>query len=206
MILTHGGKSPQIDPTAYVAPTATVCGHVTIASGARIMFGACIISEGQPLVLGEDCIVMENAVIRSTRDHAARVGAHCLIGPNAHVVGCTIEDCVFIATGVSVFHGAHLEYGVEVRVNGVVHLRTRVPAHSVVPIGWVAVGTPAVILPPDQHDAIWAIQKPLDFPGFVYGVERAPDGETNMPEITARRSRALAEHRHDRVIDDNVRA
>jgi len=198
MILTHGDRSPRIDPAAYVAPTATVCGDVTIAEGARIMFGACVVAEGQPLVIGKNCIVMENAVIRSTSAHATMIGDHCLIGPHAHVVGCTIEDCVFIATGASVFHGAHLEFGVEVRVNAVVHLRTRVPAHATVPIGWVAVGSPATILPPNEHDAIWAIQKPLDFPKFVYDVERAPEGATNMPEITARRSRALAEHRSDR--------
>ena len=30
MILTHCGKSPMIDPTAYVAPNATVCGDVRI--------------------------------------------------------------------------------------------------------------------------------------------------------------------------------
>lgn len=200
MMLTHAGKAPAVDASAYVAPTATVCGDVTIGAGSRIMFGACVVSEGQPLVLGDQCIVMENAVIRSTADHGTVVGAHCLIGPHAHVVGCTLEDCVFIATGASIFHGAHLECGVEVRVHGVVHLRTRVPAHTVVPIGWIAVGTPATILPPAQHEAIWAVQKPLDFPQFVYGVERAPDGETNMHEITAKRSRALGEHKLDRVV------
>ena len=66
MILTHGEKAPVIHPTAYVAPNATVCGDVVVGAGCRIMFGACVISEGQPIILGENCIVMENAVIRST--------------------------------------------------------------------------------------------------------------------------------------------
>jgi carbonic anhydrase/acetyltransferase-like protein (isoleucine patch superfamily) len=55
------------------------------------------------------------------------IGSNCLIGPNAHLVGCTLEDCVFVATGVSIFHGAKLDYGAEVRINGVVHLRTSLP-------------------------------------------------------------------------------
>ena len=38
------------------------------------------------------------------------------------------------------------------------------PAGATVPIGWIAVGDPAEILPPDQHERVWAIQKPLDFP------------------------------------------
>ncbi len=106
---------------------------------------------------------MENAVIRSTDKHPTEIGSHCLIGPHAHLVGCTLEDCVFVATGASVFHGARLGYGSEVRINGVVHLRTKLPAHATVPIGWVAVGNPPQILPPDQHEAIWALQKPLNF-------------------------------------------
>lgn len=199
MILSHMGKKPVVDPSAYVAPNATVCGDVKVGAGSRIMFGACVVAEGKPITLGKNSIVMENAVIRSTDEHAATIGDHCLVGPLSHLVGCVLEDCVFIATGATVLHGARLGYNVEVRPNGVVHLRTELPAHSVVPIAWVAVGSPARILPPERHDDIWAVQKPLNFPRFVYGVQRAPEGETNMPDITERRSIALGRHSEDRV-------
>ncbi len=109
MILTHSGKEPSIDPTAYVAPTATVCGDVSIGAHCRIMFGACLVAEGGSIEIGTHCIVLENAVITSTSRHSARIGDHCLIGPNAHVTGCTVKDEVFIATGAAVFHGAVLE-------------------------------------------------------------------------------------------------
>jgi carbonic anhydrase/acetyltransferase-like protein (isoleucine patch superfamily) len=99
------------------------------------MFGACVIAEGQTLELGENCIVMENAVIRSTDEHPTIVGAHSLIGPHAHLVGCALEECVFIATG-------------------------------------------------------------------VYGVERAAEGETNMREITQRRSDALRSHINDVIVKE----
>jgi carbonic anhydrase/acetyltransferase-like protein (isoleucine patch superfamily) len=109
MILTHNGKKPTIDVTAYVAPTATVCGDVSIGAHCRIMFGACLIAEGGSIEIGTHCIVLENAVIRSTSRHSAQIGDHCLIGPNAHVTGCTVKEEVFIATGAAVFHGAVLE-------------------------------------------------------------------------------------------------
>ena len=197
MIVTHLNKRPRIHASAYVAPNATVCGDVSVGAGCRVLFGACVVAEGGTVELGENCIVMENAVIRSTGSHPTKIGAHCLVGPHAHLVGCRLEDCVFIATGVSVFHGARLGYGAEVRVGAVVHLRTRLEAHACVPVGWVAVGDPAQILPPNEHDRIWAVQKSLDFPRFVYGVERAPEGESNMEEITRRRSEALASHMDD---------
>ena len=54
---------------------------------------------------------------------------------------------------------------------------------------------PTEILPPDAHEAIWAKQQPLDFPGFVYGLDRGtPD---IMVAITRGLSRRLAAHRED---------
>ena len=64
-------------------------------------------------------------------------------------------------------------------------------------IGWVGVGDPIAILPPDQHDAIWEIQQPLNFPLEVYGFDRA---EADMVKITTRLSEALASHKDDEVV------
>jgi len=194
MIITHLGRSPRIDPTAYVAPNAVVCGDVSIGPDCRILFGAQIIAEGGSIEMGRECIVMENAVLRAGARHSLAIGNNCLIGPNAHVVGCRIEDEVFIATGAAIFHGAHLGKGSEIRVNAVVHLKTRLPAGTTVPIGWVAVGDPASILPAGEHERIWAIQKPLNFPLTVYGFERK---EADMVKITRRLAANLASHRED---------
>lgn len=197
MLLEHEGKSPQVDATAYVAPTATVCGDVVIGANSRVMFGASVIAGGGRIVIGECAIVMENAVVRSTPAHSTSIGDHCLVGPNAHLVGCNLEEECFVATGAAVFHGAHLEKGSELRVNGVVHLKSRLVAGATVPIGWIAVGDPASIFPPDQHDAIWKIQAPLDFPLTAYGITR---DEADMRTITERVSARLSTHRDDKVI------
>jgi carbonic anhydrase/acetyltransferase-like protein (isoleucine patch superfamily) len=194
MLLSHNGKTPSIDPAAYIAPTATVCGDVTIGPGSRIMFGACVIAEGGSIRIGANCIVLENAVIRSTALHSTLIGDHCLVGPNAHLAGCTVEDEVFIATGAAIFHGAVLGARSEVRINGVVHLKTKLPEDATVPIGWVAVGDPAAILPPDEREKIWAIQKPLNFPLAVHGFDRS---EATMVKITRRMAQLLGSHSHD---------
>jgi len=195
MLIEHLGKSPVVDPTAFVAPNAVVCGDVTIGPGARIMFGAQVIAEGGAIEIGRECIVMENAVLRSSVKHPLSIGPNCLVGPNAHVVGCTIEKEVFLATGCAVFHGSHIGAGAEVRVNGVVHLKTRLAAGATVPIGWVAVGDPAQLFPASEHDAIWAVQEPLNFPLTVYGFERS---EASMIKITQRLSQALSSHLGDK--------
>ncbi|MEH3148432.1 MAG: gamma carbonic anhydrase family protein [Methylobacterium frigidaeris] len=203
MMISCGDRTPSIDPDAWVAPDATVCGNVEIGAGSRVLHGARIVAEGGGTIrIGRFCIVMENAVVRATSRHSCFVGNHCLLGPQSHVVGARIEDEVFIATGASVFHGAVIGREAEVRVNGTVHLRSRLEAGATVPIGWIAVGDPARILSPDRHEEIWAIQKPLDFPGFVYGLDRATPAL--MREVTVRLSSNLGLH-ETATSDPNVR-
>jgi len=198
MLITHMGKTPVVDPTAYVAPNATVCGDVRIGANCRILFGAQIIAEGGSIAIGEECIVMENAVLRSNANHSLRIGNNCLIGPTAHVVGCIVEDEVFIATGAVIFHGAHLQQGCEVRVHGIVHVKSKVHAGDTIPIGWIAVGDPAAILPLEDHEKVWELLKPMNFPYTVYGFDRS---EADMVKITRRLAGNLASHRDDDVVD-----
>lgn len=191
MVVSHTGTAPSIHPDAWVSPDATITGDVEISPGSRVQPGARIVATGGGRIrIGATCIVMENAVVRATARHDCHIADHCLIGPGAHVVGAEIESQVFIATGAAVFHGARLERGCEVRIHAVVHLRTHLAAGATVPIGWIAVGDPAEILPPDRHDEIWARQQPLDFPGFVYGVGR--DTPDTMIAITKGLSQSLA--------------
>jgi carbonic anhydrase/acetyltransferase-like protein (isoleucine patch superfamily) len=201
MRIEHRGKRPQIHESAYVAPNAILCGDVTLGPSSRVLFGAVLVAEGGPVVIGSQCIIMENSVIRGTAQHPARLGDHVLVGPRAYLSGCNVEDCAFLATGSTVFNGARIGTRAEVRINGVVQLRTVLAPDAVVPIGWVAVGDPAEILPPDQHDRIWSIQKPLDFPRTVFGLERPPAGGTLMPTLTRRYARALGWHREDQILD-----
>ena len=198
MLIEHAGNRPRVDDTAWIAPDATICGDISVGPGARILHGARVIGEaGGTISIGHDCIIMENAVLRASRRHPLRIGDHCLIGPNAHVVGAELDDQVFVATGAAIFHGARLGRGSEVRVHAIVHLRTRLEPGATVPLGWIAVGDPARILPPDRHDEIWAVQAPLNFPQWVYGFDRGtPD---LMVQVTRRLSEALGAHAQDDV-------
>jgi carbonic anhydrase/acetyltransferase-like protein (isoleucine patch superfamily) len=199
MLIQHAGKRPHIDPTAWIAPDATVCGDVTIGADSRVLHGARIIGEGEGSVrIGRYCIIMENAVVRGSPRHGCSIGDYCLIGPNAHVTGAELEDEVFVATGVAIFHGAHLCRRSEVRVHGTVHLCTRLEPGATVPIGWVAVGDPARIFSPDRHEEIWAMQKPLNFPEWVYGFDR--DTPDLMRHVTRWVSGKLANHAGDIVL------
>lgn len=199
MRFEHLGAQPRIHPDAVVAATAVISGAVEIGAECQVLHGAVITAEGGAITLGENVIVMENALIRATATNPVHIADHVLVGPMASVSGAVVEEEVFLATGTRVFNGAHIGARSEVRINGVVHLRTALPAESIVPIGWVAIGDPVQFLSPDRHEEIWAAQRELDFPGYVFGLDReTPD---LMVQLTERYGRSLARHADDRRID-----
>ncbi|WP_213816954.1 gamma carbonic anhydrase family protein [Glaciihabitans sp. dw_435] len=197
MLIRHRDREPSVEPSAYVAPSAVIVGDVRIAAGARILHGAVLSAEDGLVTIGENSVVMENALIRGRAEHPARIGASVMVGPHAHINGSIVEDEAFIATGASLFPGSRVGAGAEVRINGVVQVNTVLAPGAVVPIGWVAVGDPASILPPDRHDDIWAIQRELDFAGTVYGVGRG----VPMTELMRRQSEHYGAHAADEIID-----
>ncbi|GMM95315.1 MULTISPECIES: gamma carbonic anhydrase family protein [unclassified Microbacterium] len=198
MRFAHLGAVPRIHPDAVVAPTAVISGDVTIGAGCQVLHGAVITAEGGAVTLAENVIVMENALVRATATNPVHVGSHVLVGPMASISGAVIDDEVFLATGTRVFNGAHIGARSEVRINAVVHLRTVLPADTVVPIGWVAVGQPPQILPPERDEQIRRAQRELDFPGYVFGLDReTPD---LMVQLTERYGRSLARHADDEAL------
>ena len=198
MIYEHLGARPRIHDTAVVAPTAVVSGDVEIGPHCQVLHGAVITAEGGPIRLGEHVIVMENALIRATAADAVHVGGHSLLGTLSSVAGADIGEEVFLASGARVFNGARIGRRSEVRVNAIVHRRSVLPEGTVVPIGWVAVGDPARLLSPDRHEEIAEAQPELDFPGYVFGVDR--DTPDLMVQLTERYASSLARHADDHAL------
>ena len=201
MLLEHGGARPVVDASTYVAPNAVISGDVRIGPDCSVLFGAVITADGGAVRIGSGCVVMENAVIRGTPRHPTQLGSRVLVGPHAHLTGCSIADDVFLATGVAVFNGAEVGSGTEVRINGIVHVNSVVGPDTTVPIGWVAVGAPAALFAPGEHDAIWAVQQEMDFPGTVFGVGRS----ATTGEVTLRYASALRDaHSGDLVMPEGA--
>lgn len=196
MLMRHRDREPSIASSAYVAPSAVIVGDVRISAGVRVLHGAVLTAEDGEVIIGEDTVIMEQALIRGREGHPAHIGSAVMIGPHAHVNGSTVESECFIATGAALFPGSRIGVGAEVRINGVVQVNTVLPAGAVVPIGWVAVGDPVSILSPDRHEEIWAIQRKLDFGGTVYGVGR----EVSMRELMQRQVAYYGAHATDEIV------
>jgi carbonic anhydrase/acetyltransferase-like protein (isoleucine patch superfamily) len=198
VLIEHRGRAPQVHPSAYVAPTAVLCGAVHVGPEARVLFGAVLTAEDGEIRVGARSVVMESALVRGRARHPSILGDDVLVGPHAHLNGVRVGDGCFVATGAALFPGCVIGAGAEVRVHGVVQVNTVLPPDAIVPIGWVAVGDPARVFPPGQHEQIWAIQESLDFPGTVYGVARG----TPATERMSRQAAWFASHLDDRMLED----
>ncbi len=198
MLYEHLGARPRIHDTAVIAPTAVISGDVEIGAECQVLHGAVITAEGGPIRLGENVIVMENALIRATAVDAVHIGAHTLIGTLASIAGATVGEEVFFASGARVFNGARVGDRCEIRVNAIVQRRAMLPAGTVVPIGWIATGDPVQQFSPDRAAEIADAQPELDFPGHVFGVDR--DTPDLMVQLTERYGRSLARHADDQPV------
>lgn len=200
MLIEHDGKRPNVHPTATIAANAVLCGDVTVGPRTSIGFGVVLTAETGPVGIGENCVVMEHAVLRGTRRAPVEIGNHVLVGPHAHLSGCRLEDNVFIATHASVFPHARVGAGSTIRIGAIVHIRTVLPPATSLPIHWIAVGDPPELFPPDQHEKLLNRLGRLGFSRTVFGVEPKDATLGHMPDVLRRYNRALARHRDDRIV------
>lgn len=123
MILSSGGKKPKIHSTAYVAPSATVSGDVTIAAGCAVLNGAILASEGAPVSIGANSVIMEHAVVKASGGAAltfpVAIGEGCIVGPGATVIGATLQKGCAVGAGARIYNGVTVQSGVRVPANAV---------------------------------------------------------------------------------------
>ncbi len=204
MIVSSGTKKPKIHSSAYVAPSATISGDVTIGAGSAVLHGAVIAAEGAPVTIGSETVVMENAVLRASGGSALSfplaVGDRCIVGPQAYVVGATIGNGCFIASGAKVFNGAKLEDDCGVALGAIVHVKTHLKKSTNVPMQHIALGDPATIYPPERAPEVHA---KMDFYADVFNLEngagvraQAAESYSKFLRKTHAQDKALDEHRN----------
>lgn len=201
MIISSGTKKPSIHASAYVAPNATISGEVTIEEGCAILFGAVITAEGAPISIGANCVVMENAVCKSSGGSVMKfpltVGESCIIGPGAYLVGATIEPGCFLAAGSKVFNGATIGEQTSVALGGIVHVNTVLPSGAHVPMQHIAFGDPAQIFSPDKAPQI---HSKMNFFQDVFNLEASDDVRSQAAEAYSKFLRST--HAQDSVVPE----
>jgi carbonic anhydrase/acetyltransferase-like protein (isoleucine patch superfamily) len=202
VIVSSGTKKPKIHSSTYVAPTATISGDVTIGADCAVLHGAVIVSEGAPVTIGRETVVMENAVLKASGGSALQfplsLGDRCIVGPHAYIVGATVGNGCFVASGTKIFNGAVLGDGSGVALGGIVHVNSHLEKGKSVPMQHIAFGNPATIYAPDKAPEI---HSKLQFYEHVFNLEGGDDVRARAAQAYARFLRKA--HAQDKVLDEH---
>jgi carbonic anhydrase/acetyltransferase-like protein (isoleucine patch superfamily) len=136
-----GDRTPTIDDSAYVHPDAVVIGSVTIGPNSSVWPGAVLRGDYGEITIGARTSIQDGTVIHATHDQWTVVGDDCVVGHNAHLEGCTVQDGALIGSGSVVLHRAVVGTGALVGAGAVV------PNDMEVPPAAMALGIPATIKP-----------------------------------------------------------
>jgi carbonic anhydrase/acetyltransferase-like protein (isoleucine patch superfamily) len=147
--IAFGRHRPRIHPTAFVTEGTYVVGRVTVDRGASIWFGAVLRGDFEPIRVGAESLIEDNAVLHGR----VVVGRRCVIGHGAILHGCTVGDGAVVGANAVVFDGARIGPSALVTAGSVVHPNTRVPRRTVFRNG--AGGTHPVLEPVGTRLGRW---------------------------------------------------
>ena len=116
-LIAFEGKSPTIDPAAFVAPGARLIGQVEMAAESSVWYNCVLRGDMNKIRIGARSNVQDGTVIHvdPPRPGAPEIGFPCLIGEEvlighlAMVHGCILHDRAFVGLGAIVMDGCEVE-------------------------------------------------------------------------------------------------
>jgi carbonic anhydrase/acetyltransferase-like protein (isoleucine patch superfamily) len=87
---------PVIPASCYIAEEATIIGSVTLGERVTVMSGAVLRGDNEPIVIGDDSNVQENAVLHTDLGVPLTIGKGVTVGHQVMLHGCTIGDGTLI--------------------------------------------------------------------------------------------------------------
>jgi carbonic anhydrase/acetyltransferase-like protein (isoleucine patch superfamily) len=132
VILPVKGVAPTIPDTCFVAPNATIVGDVVMGEDCSVWFNAVIRGDVNSIRIGNKVNVQDGACIHCTyQKTTVSIGNNVSIGHHALVHGCRVEDNVLIGMGAIVMDNVEIGTNSIVAAGAVVLEGTKIPAGSV---------------------------------------------------------------------------
>jgi carbonic anhydrase/acetyltransferase-like protein (isoleucine patch superfamily) len=126
------GSRPQFGENTFLAENATIVGDVILGDDCSVWFNAVIRGDVNSIRIGNKVNIQDGAVIHCTYEKTKVViGNNVSIGHNALVHGCTIEDNVLLGMGSIVMDNCFIEENCIIAAGAVLLENTRVESWSV---------------------------------------------------------------------------
>ena len=109
MIRSFNGKTPRIDPTAFVSEAAYVVGDVEIGPHSSIWPGVVIRGDMGRITIGSHTNIQDNSVVHSDTD--ATLGNHVTLGHSVVCHAAVVEDYSLLGNANEVFRSKITAFG-----------------------------------------------------------------------------------------------
>jgi carbonic anhydrase/acetyltransferase-like protein (isoleucine patch superfamily) len=131
-VYSYQGVLPRISRTAFVHPDAVVIGDVRIGALASVWPAAVLRGDHGHIVVGDRTSVQDGTVVHTTATWPTVIGAGCVVGHNAHLEGCVVEDGCLVGSTSTVLNRARVGTGSVVAAAALVTEGLQVPPSSLV--------------------------------------------------------------------------
>ncbi len=126
------GFAPKSGANCFIAENATIVGDVVMGDDCSVWFNAVIRGDVNSIRIGNKVNIQDGAVIHCTYQKCGTIiGDNVSIGHNALVHGCTLEDNVLIGMGAIVMDNCVVEANSIIAAGAVLLEGTRVQSGSV---------------------------------------------------------------------------
>ncbi|MEM9936521.1 MAG: gamma carbonic anhydrase family protein [Bacteroidota bacterium] len=138
MIKSFQSFIPKIAEDAFIAENATVIGEVSIGSRSSVWYQAVIRGDVGALVIGEETNVQDGAVIHCSEFRTqTHIGNRVVIGHQAMLHGCTIEDEVLVGMSSIILDEVYVPSHTIIAAGALIPERTHLES------GYIYAGVPA---------------------------------------------------------------
>lgn len=170
-LVTFQGRSPQIDPLAYVAESAVLIGDVKVGAHSSIWENAVLRADWNSITVGSHTSIQDNCTIHVTLMSPTVIGNYVTMGHNSMIHAAKIGSNAIIGISSVVLDNAVIEDFSMVGAGAVV------PPKTIVPSKHMALGVPAKIREFKGDSAIFQLMAD----GYVQLAQEYQKGKTKHP-------------------------
>ena len=140
MIYPYKDKTPNIDPSVFIADYATITGDVTIGAETSVWFNTVIRGDVSPVIIGKKVSIQDLSCLHQSPKFPLIIEDEVTIGHQVTLHSCTVRKGALIGMGSIILDGAEIGEGAFIGAGSLV------PPGKKIPPNMLALGSPAKVV------------------------------------------------------------
>ena len=132
LIKSVRGFTPQIGNHCFLADNATIIGDTVLGDDCSVWFNAVVRGDVNSIRIGNHVNIQDGAVLHTLYEKSQiHIGDYVSVGHKVNIHGATIKDYALVGMGATVLDGAVVGEGAIIAANALVLSNTVVPPYTI---------------------------------------------------------------------------